>query len=223
MIGGMLSLTLAPTADAAKFSTLASNKNANKNGLFASTEIRGDSFKTLPKWSRVLKKMAKQKAELAACSNGAATCPPGAAKAWGQIIKEAKGLSKKKQLVAVNKYFNRWPYKLDQAVYKVSDYWATPFEFLKLSGDCEDYAIAKFYALKQLGWANDDLRIVALVDRIRGVAHAVLAVNLGEKTLILDNVSNIVTSHLLYKHYIPHYSVNETTKWSHIKVTKKRK
>jgi predicted transglutaminase-like cysteine proteinase len=223
MIGGMLCLAFAPTAEAAKFGTLASNKSAKKNGLFGSTEIRSGSFKTLPKWTRVLKKMTKQKAELAACSTGGTACPPGAAKAWSQIIKEAKGLSKKKQLIAVNRYFNRWPYKLDQAVYKVSDYWATPFEFLKLSGDCEDYSIAKFYALMQLGWANDDLRVVALVDRIRGVAHAVLAVKLGDKTLILDNVSNIVTSHLLYKHYIPHYSVNETTKWSHLKVTKKRK
>ena len=167
--------------------------------------------------------MKKQKAQLKACSNGSANCPPASAQAWRKIIQEAKGLSKKKQLLKVNKYFNRWPYKLDKAIYNVTDYWATPVEFMKLSGDCEDYSIAKFYALRELGWANKDMRIAVIVDRIRGVAHAVLVVRFRDKTLVLDSVSNIVTSHLLYKHYIPYYSVNETTKWSHIKVLKKRR
>ncbi len=219
----VVALTLpAGTVEAAKFGSLTGKKTNSKSGLFGSTEIRGGSFQSLPKWRRVLNKMKKQKALLKACSDGRANCPRGSAEAWRKIIQEAKGLSKKKQLLKVNKYFNRWPYKLDKAIYNVTDYWATPVEFMKLSGDCEDYSIAKFHALRELGWANKDMRIAVIVDRIRGVAHAVLVVRFRDKTLVLDNVSNIVTSHLLYKHYIPHYSVNETTKWSHIKVSKKR-
>jgi len=215
-----LNLLIANPATAATFGSLTHNKTADRDGLFGSTEIRSSSFKSLPKWSRVLDKMKQQRRQLAACSSGGVDCPPAAAEAWRSIIRDVQGLSKKKQLIRVNRYFNRWPYRLDKANYRISDYWATPLEFMKQSGDCEDYSIIKFYALRELGWKNKDMRIVAIVDRIRGVAHAVLTVRLGNKTLVLDNVSNIVTSHTLYKHYIPHYSVNETTKWSHIKLTK---
>ena len=40
------------------------------------------------------------------------------------------------------------------------DYWATPVESLrKGEADCEDYAIAKYFTLRQLGVADDKLRI----------------------------------------------------------------
>ncbi len=95
----------------------------------------------------------------------------------------------------VNAYFNRWPYRLDIDVYGESEYWATPQEFLRLSGDCEDYSITKYYALKQLGVPVDRMRIVMLIDTIRGIAHAVLAVKQGDETYVLDNLSDLVLPH----------------------------
>ena len=47
---------------------------------------------------------------------------------------------------------------------------------MRMSGDCEDYAIAKFFALRQLGFGAEQMRIVILWDEIRGIGHAVLAV-----------------------------------------------
>lgn len=120
------------------------------------------------------------------------------------------------QLKAVNKYFNQWPYRLDIERYGVTDYWAAPEEFLTLSGDCEDYSIAKYFALKQLGFNSRHMRIVVVKDRIRNVGHAVLAVYLDGTAYILDNLSNLVLPHTKYSHYIPQYSVNETNRWAHV-------
>ncbi len=120
------------------------------------------------------------------------------------------------QVNSVNSFFNRWPYKLDQDLYGVSEYWASPLEFLRRSGDCEDYSIAKFFALRQLGIGNDQLRVVILFDRIRNIGHAVLAVYEGSEILILDSLSDAVLPHWRYKHYQPQYSMNETTRWAHL-------
>jgi predicted transglutaminase-like cysteine proteinase len=84
------------------------------------------------------------------------------------------------------------------------------------SGDCEDYSIAKYFALRKLGFSADEMRIVILMDQIRGIGHAILAIQEGNDTLILDSLSNLLLSHTAYKHYVPQYSMNETTRWAHI-------
>jgi hypothetical protein len=74
----------------------------------------------------------------------------------------------------------------------------------------------KYYALRNVGYSKDEVRIVALKDTIRGFGHAVLAVYSGNDILILDNLSMIVASHTRYKHYKPQVSMNETTRWAHV-------
>ncbi len=150
-----------------------------------------------------------------ACDTSKETCSS-VALSWQKIIRQSLSLSAMEQLKTVNSYFNRWPYQLDIDVYGVSDYWATPAEFLKLSGDCEDYSITKYYALRKLGFAIDDMRIVLLKDNIRNISHAILAVKLNGESYVLDNVSNLLLSHLKYEHYVPQYSVNEFYRWAHI-------
>lgn len=183
--------------------------------LLRSAAFRG-SFAALPQWKRVLSRAEGQVRTLNDCTSG---CPAGAS-SWKKILRDARGLEPMEQLKLVNAFFNKWPYGLDIDIYGVSDWWATPQEFLKLSGDCEDYAIIKYFALRQLGFAAKDLRIVALKDRIRGLGHAVLAVFMDEDAYILDNLSNLVISHTRYTHYVPRYSVNEEYRWVHIPVAK---
>ena len=183
-------------------------------GLFRSHEFRS-TLKALPNWSRVMAAADSQVAAFAACNANTESCSP-AALSWQKIIRQSQGLPAMVQVNEVNQYFNRWPYSLDIDVYGVTDYWATPGEFLKLSGDCEDYSITKYYALRTLGFAIDDMRIVLLKDQIRNIAHAVLAVKLDEETYILDNVSDLVLPHVKYEHYVPQYSVNENYRWAHV-------
>jgi predicted transglutaminase-like cysteine proteinase len=55
------------------------------------------------------------------------------------------------KLEAVNNFFNEVRYSSDMKLYGKSDYWATPWEFLGNDrGDCEDYVISKYFALRYL-------------------------------------------------------------------------
>ena len=186
--------------------------------LFNTAAFRGN-FKALPKWQRVLSKVTAQVAALNSCTGGT-NCPPGST-SWQRIIGQARGKEPMEQLRMVNVFFNKWPYRLDLDAYGQSDWWATPQEFLKLSGDCEDYAITKYFALRELGYTKDSLRIVALKDRIRNIGHAVLVVFMGDTAYVLDNLSGMVSAHDRFTHYIPLYSVNEEYRWAHIPLVKK--
>lgn len=215
LIAGLLAGAAQP-AHAGAFSKIKKASKTAKKGLFGRIEMRSGSLKALPKWSSVLAKMKRQKVVLRACAQSSAKCTTPATKAWKKGIDQARGLRGMKQLISVNKFFNRWPYKLDINNYKIRDYWASPEEFMRRSGDCEDYAIAKFYALMELGYANKGLRVVVIIDRIRGIGHAVLAVINPKGAFILDNVSNLIVDDVRLTHYIPQYSINETTRWAHI-------
>lgn len=184
--------------------------------LFGSLEFRSDSLQGLPQWNRVIGAMRTAGPAFDRCAGDAAACNTSVLKRWRNIVVSAKALSHGERAKAVNQFFNGWPYKLDMEVWGVREYWATPKEFMTRSGDCEDYAIAKYYALRHVGYGKDEVRIVALRDRIRGLGHAVLAVYAGGDVLILDNLSPIVASHTRYKHYLPQVSMNETTRWAHV-------
>lgn len=184
--------------------------------LFGTMEFKGQ-IKKLPKWSGVLTKMKLWKGYFK--TPNMAKLPSKAG--WKKLKADAAKLDKMGKIKAVNKFFNQWPYRLDAGNYGQADYWASPVEFLKKSGDCEDYAIAKFYALKELGFSGDSLRIVALKDRIRNIGHAILAVYLDGEVYVLDNQTNMVLPHMRYKHYVPQYSVNEKFRWMHIPKGKK--
>jgi len=193
---------------------LKSNKQAGQ-ALFGSTEISSANLKALPQWARVLSKMKSERKLFHACLENAAACTTPGLKSWREVANAASGKLELEKLKTVNTYFNRWPYKVDLEIYGVKEFWATPQEFMKRSGDCEDYAIAKFFALRDLGFDNDQLRIVILMDRIRRIGHAVLAVYALGDILILDSLTDLIFSHKKYRHYVPQYSMNETTRWAH--------
>ena len=69
--------------------------------------------------------------------------------------------------------------------------------------------------LRDLGLTNDEMRVVILMDRIRRIGHAVLAVYEPNDILILDSLSDLIFSHRKYRHYLPQYSMNETKRWAH--------
>jgi len=185
-------------------------------GLFGSSEFRSESLKGLPQWTRVLKSVRREQNSFLACTRDSARCTTPTLRNWRKIIKAASKLDRAGKIRAVNEFFNRWPYKEDSEIYGRSEYWATPSEFMAKSGDCEDFAIAKYFALRQLGFGEQDMRVVILMDEIRGIGHAVLAVYEGDKAIILDSLSNMIVSHVRYKHYRPQYSMNETARWAHV-------
>lgn len=136
---------------------------------------------------------------------------------WDDLRNQLQGLSSMEQLRLVNRFWNTFPYREDMPNYGKPDYWAAPAEFLRKSGDCEDYAIVKYYTLKELGFDPQKMRIVVLRDTVRNLAHAVLAVYMDGDAYILDNLSGAVMSHKRMGNYSPQYSVNEFGRWAHIK------
>lgn len=99
------------------------------------------------------------------------------------------------QINGVQHFMNETPYIPDQVNWNTLDYWATPLEFMAQGGDCEDFAIAKYMALRLMGFPRSDMSFDMVMDRQQKTLHAVLVVRHGEQTLILDNQSqDVITS-----------------------------
>jgi predicted transglutaminase-like cysteine proteinase len=111
---------------------------------------------------------------------------------------------------AINKRIN---WVEDREHWGIDDYWATPAESVgSAGGDCEDYSIAKYYLLKELGVPLERLRItyVRVLNR-NGLAHMVLAyyANPDAEPLILDNLDAQVQRASQRGDLEPVYSFND--------------
>jgi predicted transglutaminase-like cysteine proteinase len=179
----------------------------NPAQLFGTTEIHSANLKMFPKWRGTLQRF---ESELKSCRPD--QCKK---KEWDAVINGLRGKDRMTQLREVNTEMNDKRYITDPVNWNLPDYWATPFQFLRKNGDCEDYAIAKYMALRDLGIPVDDMRIVVLNDLNLGIAHAVLAVYVNGKPYILDNqISKVVPASSIH-HYQPVYSINENGWWLH--------
>lgn len=137
---------------------------------------------------------------------------------WRNIVDNWRGMSRDKQLRVINGFFNNWPSKSDQQNYGEKEYWASPEEMLrKGSGDCEDYAIIKYLALRYLNWPTEDMWLVLVQDKKKKTHHAVLAARYGSQIFILDNLSKprylLIPDETYMKNYMPFYAINERSSW----------
>lgn len=117
---------------------------------------------------------------------------------WQNLIASLQHRAETEKLKQVNDFLNRViRYGEDAAIWQNNDYWATPLESIGRSlGDCEDYAIAKYFTLRAVGVPDDKLRFIyvrALVVGPAGSAnqaHMVLAYfpRPDVMPLILDNM-----------------------------------
>lgn len=195
---------------------LCAPSKASAEPLFGTIEFRAGSLSGLPQWQRTLRQIDGERAVYATCRRNPSHCPSAGAAAWLDLIAEQKGRSPIAQVDAVNRFLNAWQYRSDIYNYGRRDYWATPLEFLRRSGDCEDYAIAKYVTLRELGFDAEQLRVVVVRDTERDLAHAVLAVYLDEGVFILDNLSDQLLRQGEVSRYAPYYSINEHTRWAHV-------
>jgi len=123
---------------------------------------------------------------------------PQAFRDWQATLHEQQDAPVAQKLKRVNEFFNRrLQFGDDQQIWRQSDYWATPLETLaKGAGDCEDFAIAKYFSLLALGVSNQQLRLIYVKARIGGPAsqvqqaHMILAyyATPDDEPLVLDNL-----------------------------------
>jgi len=120
-------------------------------------------------------------------------------------------------LTRVNDFFNqRTRFVNDSELWNVKDYWATPLEFLiKGAGDCEDYAIAKYFTLKALGIDDQKMRLTYVKALKLNQAHMVLTYFETPRSvpLVLDNLDTVIKPALQRKDLLPVYSFNGTGLW----------
>ena len=123
----------------------------------------------------------------------------------------------REKLELVNDFMNRTPFVADVQHWGKEDYWATPVEFLSTNGgDCEDFSIAKYFALRSLGVPDEKLRITYVKEIVvYNEAHMVLAYFPAPdvEPLVLDNINKSIRPASTRTDLVPVYSFNGSGLW----------
>lgn len=182
--------------------------------IFGYNEVEKDGLGPFKKWAVVLERYAAERnIETDPCESGLfKRCD---LQDWRKFLAGLQGKPLMDKLAEVNDYMNQHRYITDPVNWGVPDYWEIPREFLTRDGDCEDYAIAKYFSLRHLGVPADMLRLVVLQDENLRVPHAILVVYVNGTALVLDNQFGRVVTADRINHYRPIYSVNENHWWLH--------
>jgi len=140
--------------------------------------------------------------------------------AWQSILKDYNQyndlISTSERLDRVNQFFNSVEFKEDIDTWGQNDYWATPLEFLaKNAGDCEDFTIAKYVTLINIGIPDEKLRLMYVTATRPRQAHMVLAYyeTPNAVPLVLDNITPRILPASQRRDLIPIYSFNGQGLW----------
>ena len=161
-------------------------KTAEPFGLPASPLLGGD---LVQKWLGVRRRLDDELVQLALCDGDRDGCVSPAALQFLAIVDAAREREGRARFGEINRAINLAVRAMsDLAQYGEIDVWTSPLVTLtRGAGDCEDYAIAKFVALRLAGVSPEGLRIVIVHDAARGEDHAIAAAKLDGRWLTLDN------------------------------------
>ncbi len=137
-------------------------------------------------------------------------------RAWFKVLDESRGLSEREKITKVNNFFNLFRFIDDIKLWGDSNYWASPMEFIGVNGgDCEDFSIAKYFTLLQLGIPDDKLRITMVKATSVNQYHMVLAYyeTPGSVPLVLDNLDRQIKPATQRNDLLPVYSFNGRQLW----------
>lgn len=137
-------------------------------------------------------------------------------RAWFEVLSLSYDLAESQKLENINNFFNLLYFIDDSKLWGKENYWATPVEFIGANGgDCEDFAIAKYFSLLELGVADEKMRI-AMVKAVKlNQYHMVVAYyeTPGSVPLILDNIDGVIKPASQRQDLIPVYSFNGKQLW----------
>lgn len=132
------------------------------------------------------------------------------------VLTKGAELSLDQQIRLVNRYINKHRY-VDDRIQRSSlagNKFETLTEFLQSGGDCEDFALAKYFVLREFGVPAHDMRIVVGKERRGSEHHAMLAVNTGDDVVLLENDNRIYRNgNRDLVRFV--YAVNELGIWDH--------
>lgn len=179
---------------------------ATHPALFGSEEKKSGNLKPFTKWTEMFDRFDRELKTADAQSE---------INKWQQSLRKFQGLPLKSMADKVNEFVNETRYITDDKNWGKSDYWATPVQFLKRGGDCEDFAIAKYTALRTLGVPENRLRIAIVHDNLKNIPHAILIVYTEQGPYLLDNQQNNIVNAERYQRYRPIFSINRQAWWLH--------
>ncbi len=158
----------------------------DKRGPFGLTVAHHSALSA--RWRRLQPVIHVEAEVLALCRSNPKSCTLAASR-FLAIIEVGRARTGRARIGEINRAVNLAIRPVsDFARFGVPDVWTTPLTtFASGTGDCEDYAIAKYVALRQTGIAARDLRLVILHDQLANEDHAVTAARLDGHWLILDN------------------------------------
>ena len=135
---------------------------------------------------------------------------------WQNLINDNQHGGELHKLRVVTDFFNQFKSSTDGKIWGKENYWATPVEFLgQGQGDCEDFALAKYFTLKEMGIPIDRLRLVYVTSKKLKQAHMVLAYYEmpDADPLILDNLTPWILYGSERPDLIPIYTFNSESIW----------
>ncbi|UUY06451.1 transglutaminase-like cysteine peptidase [Pseudomonas sp. J452] len=131
---------------------------------------------------------------------------------WQILLQQPGSQDELATLETVNRFINRSVvHDEDTEVWGAADYWATPLETLSRGrGDCEDFAIAKYFSLVRMGVPSAKLRLTFVKAQQFNRAHMVLAYypSPSAEPLILDNLQQQIRPASQRRDLLPVYAFN---------------
>ncbi len=135
---------------------------------------------------------------------------------WRNTVDSVRNGTDLEKLIAVNNFFNQMDFVDDIDHWGKEDYWATPIEFLGTrGGDCEDFTIAKYFSLRELGVPDEKLRLVYVKALTLDQHHMVLAYYHKPTAIpvLLDNLDKALKPASKRRDLLPIYSFNAKNLW----------
>lgn len=135
---------------------------------------------------------------------------------WRELVDQNQDASELQKLTRVNDFFNQMDFVDDIIHWGQEDYWATPVEFLgTMAGDCEDFTIAKYFTLRELGISDEKLRLVYVKSLSLNQHHMVLAFYNKPTSVpvLLDNLDKQLKPASKRRDLLPIYSFNAKNLW----------
>jgi len=177
-------------------------------GLIAFQASEGGLWR---KWRRVQQEIRAEAQVLALCRASPDDCPSDPARRFLAIIASGQARHGRARLGEINRAINLSIRPMsDLAQYGVLDLWTSPLATLAAgAGDCEDYAIAKYVALREAGLGNEDLRLLIVRDTKVREDHAVVAARLDGRWLVLDNRRLMLLEDVQLKQYAPMFEIDD--------------
>lgn len=136
---------------------------------------------------------------------------------WCELVERGQRYPERVKLEIVNQLINQAEFIFDAPQWGKADYWATPYELLvENRGDCEDFTIAKYFTLRELGMPDNKLRLTYVKAIKIDQAHMVLSYysEPGAVPLVLDNINPEIQPATQRNDLIPIFSFNGTGLWT---------